>query len=91
MAVLDDAGVVLDADEAAALVIDGGAAVAVETDAGAIDDEDIQIDPAVAENPDINAGILAPPEDEDDDAPKSEEEIEKREPSAPVPQLARTV
>jgi predicted Zn-dependent protease len=34
---------------------------------------------------------VAPPEDEDDDAPKSEEEIEKREPPAPVPQLARSV
>ncbi len=72
-------------------VSDAGVSDADLGDSNGIDEEDIQIDPAVAEDPDINAGSAAPPEDEDDDAPKSEEEIEQREPPAPVPQLARTV
>ncbi len=74
---VDDAGVVETGDAAIAEAEDG--------------DEDIQIDPAAAEDPDINAGSAAPPEDEDENAPKSEAEVEQREPAAPTPQLARTV
>jgi hypothetical protein len=84
---LHDAAVV-SGDDPGALMSDGS--VAAIDDPG-VDEDEIQIDPAIAEDPDDNAGSAAPPEDEDDDAPKSEEEIEQREPPAPVPQLARTV
>ena len=72
------------------VVVDGATVDAVENDAGIVEEE-IQIDPAVAEDPDVNAGSAAPPEDEEPDAPKSEEEIEKREAPPPAPQLARNV
>jgi hypothetical protein len=63
----------------------------VENDAGIIEEE-IQIDPTVAEDPDEpNKGSAAPPEDEEENAPKTEEEIEKRDVPPPAPQLARTV
>ena len=38
----------------------------------AIDEEEIQIDPAKVEDPDTAAGSAAPPEDEDENAPKTE-------------------
>jgi eukaryotic-like serine/threonine-protein kinase len=77
---------VVDAAEAAVLV-DAG----VETDAAVVEEE-IQIDPTVAEDPDEpNKGSAAPPEDEAENAPKTEEEIEKRDTPPPAPQLARTV
>jgi serine/threonine-protein kinase len=77
-----DATVMLDAPEP-----EVDAAVAAGSD-----EEEVQIDPSAVENPDQNAGSAAP-EDEDENAPKSEEEVEKIEPPPPpaAPQLARTV
>lgn len=85
--VVEDAGVVdAAAIEVAAVLIDAGG-----TENGVVE-EDIQIDPAVAEDPDEpNKGSAAPPEDEEEDAPKTEEEVEKRNTPPPAPQLARTV
>jgi len=76
-------------DAAIESAIDAGAGV--ENDAGIIEEE-IQIDPTAAADPDeVNKGSAAPPEDEAPDAPKTEEEIEKKETPPPTPQLARTV
>ncbi len=67
------------------------ATVGVENDAGIVEEE-IEIDPTVAADPDeANKGSAEPPEDEAPDAPKTEEEIEKKETPPPAPQLARTV
>ena len=41
--------------------------------------------------PDTAAGSAAPPVDEEKDAPQTPEEVEKREPPAPAPALARNV
>ena len=50
-----------------------------------VDEEEIQIDPAKVEDPDRAAGTATPPEDEEENAPKTEEEVEKREPAPPAP------
>jgi eukaryotic-like serine/threonine-protein kinase len=85
-------------DAAVAVVIEPTAAIG---DAGSADDAtptivgepdvepDIEIDPSVAEDPDDESREI--PDDEDDDAPKTAEEIEKREAPPPAPQLARNV
>jgi tRNA A-37 threonylcarbamoyl transferase component Bud32 len=85
-----DAGV--ESDAAIDAAIDAAGELAgVENDAGIIEEE-IQIDPTVAADPDeANKGSAAPPEDEAPDAPKTEEEVEKKETPPPAPQLARTV
>jgi serine/threonine-protein kinase len=86
--------------------IDAGTADAGVVDAARLDDaglpiigdpdvneEEIEIDPAVADDPDPQAadGTKPPPEDEEENAPKTEEEVEKREPPPPAPQLARSI
>jgi serine/threonine protein kinase len=54
-----------------------------------VDVDEIQIDPEKVEDPE---GEKEGPEDEEENAPKSAEEVEKREPApAPTPQLARTI
>jgi len=59
-------------------------------DAG-VDEEEIQIDPTKAEDPDTTAGSAAQAEDEEKDAPQTPEEVEKRQPQPPAPQLATNV
>jgi eukaryotic-like serine/threonine-protein kinase len=82
---------ILDAGIAADASIDAAAMAVVDLDAGVVEEE-IQIDPTVAADPDeANKGSAAPPEDEAPDAPKTEEEIEKKETPPPSPQLARSV
>jgi hypothetical protein len=84
-----------DATQVAAVEIDAG----IEADAagdqvindGGVDEEEIQIDPTKAEDPDTTAGSAAQAEDEEKDAPQTPEEVEKRQPQAPAPQLATTV
>jgi serine/threonine-protein kinase len=78
-------------DAAIDAMVDAGGELAVDDDGG-INEEEIQIDPTVAADPDeANKGSADPPEDEAPDAPKTEEEVEKKEPPPPAPQLARTV
>jgi serine/threonine-protein kinase len=81
---------IVEADAGVALVTIDAGEVNTINDAG-IDEEEIQIDPAKAEDPDTAAGSAAPPEDEEQDAPQTPEEVEKREPEPPAPQLAKTV
>jgi serine/threonine-protein kinase len=85
--------VVVDAATIDAVEIDAAAPADASVDLGdaGIDEEEIQIDPAQVEDPDTEAGSAAPPEDEEKDAPQTTEEVEKREPPAPAPALARTV
>jgi predicted Zn-dependent protease len=69
---------------------DAGTAELTTTDGG-VDEEEIEIDPTKVEDPDTAAGSAALPEDEEKDAPQTEEEVEKRQPTPPAPQLATTV
>jgi serine/threonine-protein kinase len=80
----DDASVAADALGDAAAVADTG-------DAG-VAEEEIQIDPTQASDPDeANKGSAALPEDEAANAPQTEAEVEKVEAAPPEPQIARTV
>jgi eukaryotic-like serine/threonine-protein kinase len=56
------------------------------------DVDEVQIDPEKADDPDPEAAAgKNVPQDEEDNAPKTEEEVEKREPAPPPPQLAKTI
>jgi serine/threonine-protein kinase len=78
-------------DASVEVPIDAAAMAAIDIDAGVVEEE-VQIDPTVAADPDeANKGSAAPPEDEAPDAPKTEEEVEKKETPPPAPQLARSV
>ncbi len=82
------ADVVSDAATAAVRLDDAGLPIIGEPDV----DEEIQIDPEKVDDPDPEAAAgTKAPADEEDDAPKSEEEVEKRAPKPPTPQLARTI
>jgi eukaryotic-like serine/threonine-protein kinase len=75
-----DAGVIDMSDASIDLINDAG-----------VSEEEIQIDPANVEDPDTASGSAAPPDDEEKDAPQTPEEVEKREPEPPAPQLATSV
>lgn len=85
----DDAAIAVAAlDDAAVNAFDPGDG---GTDNG-VDEEEIQIDPAKVEDPDTAAGSTTTlPEDEEENAPKTEQEVEKREPAPPAPSLATSV
>ena len=92
-----DAGVPTDALSMAEVVGDAALGVRYD-DAGlpiigeidvAVDVEEIEIDPEMAEDPE---GEKEGPDDEDENAPKSAAEVEKREPPPPpAPQMAKTI
>jgi serine/threonine-protein kinase len=78
--------------DAGTVELDAGTDALVETGDAGVAEEEIQIDPTVAADPDeASKGSAAPAEDEAADAPQTEEEVEKRETPPPAPQLARTV
>jgi serine/threonine-protein kinase len=72
-----DAVVVVDAGVVDAVDVDGAVAddAAIDLGDAGIDEEEIQIDPAVVEDPDTEAGSAPPPDDEAQDAPQTPEVV----------------